>query len=290
MRAMAQAVNGARVFNTFLSVGNRLDNIVSFLGTGAVNSLDNALTSGPLDNARSVKHLSVYFTKELTLRSARAVTHRQVAFILRESPPRPQLASRPAWQTQAAGFDRFTARELAHCVHFWSFRFRPVFHAETVVRDHTWSTPIGGGNTIPFGPPRRVLRACREGYHISGGQRATIRALPDEKFLRTTPLLPPDQMSFFPRMPYCTPQTFQARGRIWVDDTCTDVAHAFRQVPLKIQRSATSLDSVVDRELIKRPLTEQLRLCQEALLTGREEGIVREIAPSGAGSSGDRFQ
>ena len=83
---MAQALNGVRVFNTLLGVGNLLETIVSYLGTGAVNSLDNALTSGPLESARNVKHLSVYFTRELTLRAARAVTHRQVALLLRTTP------------------------------------------------------------------------------------------------------------------------------------------------------------------------------------------------------------
>ena len=280
---MAQAVRGARVFNTFLSVGNLLDTIVSFLETGAVNSLDNALTSGPLANARSVKHLSVYFTQQLTLRSARAVTHRQVAVILRDSPPRPQLASRPAWQAHQAGFDRTTSRELSHCVHFWSFRFRPVFHAETTIRQ------LGGH--------RLKVRACNEGQHISGNQRATIRAMPGwDDLLTDDPnithmldnLLPPSQRSFFPRMPYCTPDTFQTRGYVWADDTCTDVAHAFRQVPLRFRRSATSLDSVVDRELIRQPNSDRE---YTTLATSRVDLEIPSCYwGSTTGSSGDQFQ
>ena len=136
---MAQALNGVRVFNTLLGVGNLLETIVSYLGTGAVNSLDNALTSGPLESAGNVKHLSVYFTRELTLRAARAVTHRQVALLLRTTPQRPP---RPNWLVYTAEVERALARELAHCVHFWSFKFRPRFHAETIVRDNTWSIHV----------------------------------------------------------------------------------------------------------------------------------------------------
>ena len=232
---MAQVVKGVRVFNTFLSVGSLLDTIVSFLETGALNSLDNALTSGPLANSRNVKHLSVYFTEQLTLRSARAVTHRQVAVILSESPPRPQRS----WQARQAIMDRETARELSHCVHFWSFRFRPAFHAETVLN---WNDGR-----------RRIARACHEGDHFSGPQRAVIRALPrwDDPHIAHTmaTLLPTSQRSYFPRMPFCTPDPFQNTGCIWVDDTCTDVAHAFREVPLRFQRSGTSCDSLVEVEL-----------------------------------------